>query len=339
MTATKNTHTTIIIYTSPNLRDWDAASTFTAHDLGILNQGFEYPSLLSIPRINSTGAENLNHPTVPGGTLKYMNDYIFIASSNQNHSPLNDDSGSRTRYIPGTFNGTHFHATEDTTTNRFVDFGPDNYATQFFFGLTESHPIVSLGLITNPHHHNTILTLPRENNLIYDPTENDLSYFSHPFNLSSLHTTTLATLTTSNISNYHITSPTPTLLDLTLEMQPPTDAPIEFNIDFLLTSPSSSTPGGPILCTAIFRTWDADFGCDRSLARSRNEEEEEVEGVWNDRMAARAVRLLLPFHNPAVRRWGVHVVLDGSVVEVFLNGGGLGLGVWVCLVMGRGLVR
>jgi beta-fructofuranosidase len=317
------TFTTIGIFTSPNLIDWVAASEFTNQDLVDVGHGFEYPNLVPIPRINSTGAKIPNHPTVPGGTIKDFGDYILLSSSSRG-SPLN--GGSITRYFPGKFNGTHFESTNDRT-DRFIDFGPDNYASQFFFGLPRGVPVVSLAMASNLRYNTSspaghglgqtsIFTGPREGYLIHGPSEGDLSYFSHPVGLDSLRGEILASFSAGELldRSVYYSSSEAVLVEATFEMQPPDDGTVELNLDFIFRSSKSS---GQILCTTIFRTWTADFGCDRSQAISKWL----IDNSLLNQMSARQVLPLLPFHNPAVRRWEIQAIMDRSILEVYVNKG------------------
>jgi beta-fructofuranosidase len=323
MTAAKATSTAITIYTSPNLIEWAVASEFTNQGLAAATHGFEFPNLVSIPRISSTGAENPNWPTVPGGIVQYFGDYIILSSSNRG-SPLN--GGSITRYFPGKFNGTHFQPI-DNRSDRFIDFGPDNYASQFFFGLPEEAPVVSVGLATNLFYTTSLpagrgsfqastFTIPRESYLIHGPNEGDLSYFSRPVSLDSLRSGTLANFSAQNLSDASVfyNSSEAVIVEARFEMQPPDDEDVELNVDFIFRSSKSS---GHILCTTVFRTWAADFGCDRSQASLNGS----IDDSLLNQMSTHQFRPLLPFHNPAIRRWVVQVIVDRSILEVFLNNG------------------
>lgn len=323
MTAAKATGSAIGIYTSPNLIEWVVGSEITNQDFAIASHGFEFPNLVSIPRISSTGAETPNHPTVPGGKIKYFGDYMLLISSNSG-SPLN--GGSITRYFPGKFNGTHFQAI-DNRTDRFIDFGPDNYASQFFFGLPEELPVVSIGLAINLCYTTSLsagresfqtstFTIPREGYLIHDPGEGDLSYFTRPASFDSLRGSILANFSAQNLSHFSVfyNNSKALLVEARFDMQPPDDENVELNVDFIFRSSNSS---GHVLCTIIFRTWTADFACDRSQASSNGS----INYSLLNQMSARQVRPLLPFHNPAVRRWEVQFIMDRSILEVFLNNG------------------
>jgi beta-fructofuranosidase len=380
MVVAKATSTTIHIYTSPNLIDWTAASTFSNKDLVSANHSLEYPSLIPIPRLNSTGAKVPNLPTVPGGTILDFGDYILVTSSRRG-SPLNE--GSVTRYFPGTFNGTHFEPLNEYT-DRVIDFGPDNYGTQFFSGLPLGVPVVGIGLAANLLDHDTtsratssptgyelgqtrtsIFTGPREAYLINGPGEGDLSLFTRPVALEELRGETIANFSIAGSSPSKSTSKTEpkaqqahyqsqlsylgsdrslssapqiffnasdaVLIEAHFEMQPPDDEMVEINVDFVFTSSTSgSKPNSQILCTIIFRTFTADVGCARILSLShpfshstsipRSPSNDNDDSRLNQ-MSATHVRPLLPFHNPAVRRWEVHAILDQSILEVYLNGG------------------
>jgi len=323
MTVAKAAITAVGIYTSPNFIDWVAASDFTNKDLVDAGHGFEYPNLVPIPRINSTGARNPNLPTVPGGTIQDFGDYILLSSSRRG-SPLN--GGSVTRYFPGKFNGTHFESINNRT-DRLIDFGPDNYGSQFFFGLPHGAPVVSLGLASNLRYttssptsyglgQTSTFTGPREGYLIHGPGEGDLSFFSRPVDLDSLRGEILANFSAQQLPDRSVfyNDSEAVLVEARFEMQPPNDEIVELNVDFVFRSSNSPEQ---IFCTIVFRTWTADFGCDRSQAISNWS----TDNSLLNQMSARQVRPLLPFHNPAVRRWEVQAIMDRSILEVFLNGG------------------
>jgi beta-fructofuranosidase len=323
MTVAQPMSASIGIFTSPNLLDWTAASNFTHQRLAEVGHGFEFPSLVPIPRLNSTGAREPNWPIDPGGTVKDYGDYILVTSFS-NGSPLN--GGSITRYFPGQFNGTFFHPMNHRI-DRFIDIGPDNYGNQFFSGLPDGDSIVSLGLASNlgdlrsltPACRSdrwSILTGPRECYLIHGPGEGDLAYYSRPVGLSALLGETIATLSAEEISGHsvHYNRSEAVLIEARVEMQPPDDEDVEVNLDFIFESSKSL---GKVACTAIFRTWAADFGCARRHALTHRS----TDSLLLDQMSARQIRPLLPFHNPAVRRWQVQAVVDRSILEVYFNEG------------------
>jgi beta-fructofuranosidase len=311
MTVAKAAYTVVGIYTSPNFIDWVAASDFTIKDLVDAAHGFENPNLVPIPRINSTGARNPNLPKVPGGTIQDFGEYILPISSRQG-SPLN--GGSVTRSFPGKFNGTHFESNNNRT-DRSIDFGPDNYATQFSFDFPRGTPVVGLGLASNLRYTTSsptgyglrpksTFTGPREGYLIHGAGEGDLSLFSRPFNLDSLRGETLANFSAQHLPDRSIlhNGSEAVLVEARFEMQPPDDELVELNVDFMFRSSNSPEQ---IFCTTVFQTWTADFGCDRSQAISNWS----IDNSLLNQMTARQIQPLLPFHNPAVRRWEVQAII------------------------------
>ncbi|KAH9926332.1 glycoside hydrolase family 32 protein [Epithele typhae] len=95
---------TIGFYTSPNLKSWTHASNFTDP---------------AIPGPN-TSAQTCSGALLPG----HANMYLLQISTN------GAPGGSLTHYIPGTFDGTTFVALAPAAP---IDFAQDNYAGQFFF--------------------------------------------------------------------------------------------------------------------------------------------------------------------------------------------------------------
>ncbi|KAL1670828.1 glycoside hydrolase family 32 protein [Schizophyllum commune] len=112
------------IFTSPDLIHWTHASNFTHH--GLLGLQYECPNLVKIP--------------VEGSDEEM---YLLTISLNPG-APL---GGSVTEYFPGTFNGTHFTPVDGAA--RLADFGKDNYAGQFFYGVPEDEHPVSIAWASN----------------------------------------------------------------------------------------------------------------------------------------------------------------------------------------------
>lgn len=115
---------TVGIYTSPNLRDWIHASNFSHH--GLLGLQYECPNLVQMP--------------IEGSNDMY---YLLQISINPG-APL---GGSISQYFPGFFNGTHFTAVDGAA--RINDFGKDNYAGQFFYGVPGTEKQVSIAWASN----------------------------------------------------------------------------------------------------------------------------------------------------------------------------------------------
>lgn len=99
-------------YTSDDLKTWTFASNFTRG--GLLGNQYECPNLVQVPVKNTDGSD--------GGEM-----WVLVVSINPG-GPL---GGSTTEYFPGTFNGTHFEPVDGAI--RFADWMKDDYAGQFFW--------------------------------------------------------------------------------------------------------------------------------------------------------------------------------------------------------------
>jgi beta-fructofuranosidase len=128
---------TIGIYTSDNLTNWTHASNFSHH--GLLGLQYECPNMVEIPM------EGSSDPM-----------YVLLISINPG-APL---GGSIMQYFPGTFNGTHFTAVDAAA--RIADFGKDNYAGQFFYGIPGTDPQISIAWASNWQYTNLVPTGPQE---------------------------------------------------------------------------------------------------------------------------------------------------------------------------------
>lgn len=115
---------TIGIYTSPNLKEWSHASNFSHH--GLLGIQYECPNMVTMP-------------------MEGSNDLMYLLAISIN--PGAPVGGSITQYFPGSFNGTHFEAVDGAA--RIADFGKDNYAGQFFYGIPDGEKQVSIGWASN----------------------------------------------------------------------------------------------------------------------------------------------------------------------------------------------
>jgi beta-fructofuranosidase len=137
---------TIGIYTSPNLTSWEHVSNFSYH--GILGLQYECPNMVPIPYLDADGS------------LISDEMYLMYISINPG-APL---GGSIGEYFPGTFNGTHFTAVDSAA--RIADFGKDNYAAQFFYEVGESGADVrgrkSVAWASNWQYTNNVPSGPRE---------------------------------------------------------------------------------------------------------------------------------------------------------------------------------
>ncbi|KAJ4176999.1 Invertase [Fusarium falciforme] len=145
---------TIGIFTSPNLKEWTAASNFSHH--GLLGLQYECPNMIPIPYLDEEGER--------------QDGMWLMAISINPGAPL---GGSITEYHPGTFNGTHFEAVDAAA--RIADFGKDNYAGQWFYGLSDDELPVSMAWASNWQYTGVVptgnegwrsaMSLPRKNYL------------------------------------------------------------------------------------------------------------------------------------------------------------------------------
>ncbi|EMT67142.1 Invertase 2 [Fusarium odoratissimum] len=142
------------IFESDNLKDWTPTSNFSHH--GLLGLQYECPNMIPMPYVDEEG--------------KKQDDMWLMAISINPGAPL---GGSITEYFPGTFNGTHFEAVDAAA--RIADFGKDNYAGQWFYGLSEDELPVSIAWASNWQYTSVVptgdegwrsaMSLPRENYL------------------------------------------------------------------------------------------------------------------------------------------------------------------------------
>ena len=164
---------TVGIYTSPNMLNWTHASNFSHH--GLLGTQYECPNLVEMPLEGGGGAE----------TIWLM--YISI----QPGAPL---GGSIGQYFIGMFNGTHYETLDNVA--RIADWGKDNYASQFFYGIPGSQRQVSVAWASNWQYCNYVPTGPAEGwqsamslprvNYVRNATRTGYTLVSLPYGLEAL---------------------------------------------------------------------------------------------------------------------------------------------------------
>ncbi|KAI8577779.1 hypothetical protein K450DRAFT_177360 [Umbelopsis ramanniana AG] len=165
------TQFSVVFYTSSDLKNWKKASTFSHH--GWLGNQFECPNLVEVPVHNSQQQNS--------GETKW----VLVVSVN----PGAPQGGSFTQFFPGEFDGTDFTPEDDAA--RWVDFGKDNYAMQFFYG-TENKTL-GLGWASNWQYTNIVptspwrsaMTLPRQYALWNDPVLS-WQFISNPTDMSTI---------------------------------------------------------------------------------------------------------------------------------------------------------
>lgn len=139
---------TISIYSSPNLKDWKFESEF-GEDVGSHDGVWECPDLFEL------SIENSNEKK-----------WVLIVSIGDNPQL---DSGSRTQYFVGSFDGNKFVPEHDEI--KWLDHGKDNYAGVSFSDIPkEDGRRIYLGWMSNWRYANEVptegwrsqMTLPRE---------------------------------------------------------------------------------------------------------------------------------------------------------------------------------
>lgn len=128
---------TVGIFTSPDLKTWTHASNFTTQ--GWIGIQWECPNLVEIP-------------------VQGSNEMLYLMQVSMNPgSPL---GGSVSQYFPGTFDGMTFTPVDNGA--RFTDFGKDNYAGQFFYGLPQGSMPIQMAWASNWEYSQVVPTGQRE---------------------------------------------------------------------------------------------------------------------------------------------------------------------------------
>ncbi|KAL8823844.1 MAG: hypothetical protein Q9191_005501 [Dirinaria sp. TL-2023a] len=298
------------IYTSPNLKNWTHASNFSHH--GLLGLQYECPNLVPIPMLsNASIADPLN----PSNFASTGSMYLLAISINPG-APL---GGSITQYFPGTFNGTVFTPVDSAA--RIADFGKDNYAGQWFYGIPPTEPQISIGWASSWQYaqvvptgqlegFRSVMSLPRQN-VLANTTRGPYQLVSFPFDLTPLYTTSagssLANSTAANSSllyDYSTTVPSGALyFSLNATGIPAVNASGTANFTFLSSVSGESLRGG------FFFGGDTPFWIDRGYIR----------GFDNPFLTDKfSVTNLI---DPNTHTFRLDVVIDRSILEVFLDGG------------------
>lgn len=295
------------IYTSPNLKEWTHASNFTKH--GLLGLQYECPNLVEVPMLtNASLADSLNPSNFESTSM-----WLLAISINPG-APL---GGSITEYFPGNFNGTHFVPVDAAA--RIADFGKDNYAGQWFYGIPPSEPQISIAWASNWQYSQQVPTGPLEGfrsamslprlNVLANTTRGPYTLVSLPYDLSPLYTTetSLANTTTANSSilyDYGSSVPSGALtFSMNITNIPLANATGTANFTFLSSVTGESVRGG------FFLGGDTPFWIDRG----------HINGYDNPFFTDKfSVTNLI---DPDTRTTRILVVIDRSILEVFLDNG------------------
>jgi beta-fructofuranosidase len=307
----------IAFYTSQNLLHWTAASIFRNPYLDGTGTSFECPNLVSVPYASHSMQKERHQP-------KPQDSWVLLVSSGSG-SPLN--GGSVTRYFPGSFNGTHFYSIDDRA-DRLIDFGPDNYASQFFYGTPEGSPLLSLGWASNLAYCGDTPTGPREGwrgvltalrTCALAITETgDVLFASPPVGLDKLQRKTIL----PNVSLQDEKKVTasfgkgrrPGALLLEAQFEVLKHAKITSSktplFEFYLFS---STSHEEVACHIDFQVNDTRFLCNRRKAQED----------WNfpDSLLTMSLPNVEVLKGDTLRKGGLQVVVDRSILEAYVNGG------------------
>ncbi|KAI9840259.1 MAG: hypothetical protein M1838_004142 [Thelocarpon superellum] len=280
---------TIGIWTSPNLTDWTHASNFT--HAGLLGLQYECPNLVSMPM---------------NGTDEPM--WVLAISIN----PGAPQGGSITTYFPGDFNGTHFAPVDGAA--RITDYGKDNYAGQFFFGIPEGQDAVSIAWASNWQYSQLVPTGPLENwrSAMALPRTNSLANISRlgydliskPYKLETLFDKPLVQNDSfangSQLVDY-TQAPWGTIyFQMNVTGIPAANQTGTANFTFLSSTSQESLSGGFFI--------GGDFWINRGRINGFDNP------FFTDKFSI--TNLIAPSGD-----WSMEGVIDQSILEVFLNGG------------------
>ena len=298
---------TIGIFTSPDLKTWTHASNFT--HAGLLGLQYECPNLVSMPTLLNASLSSTNF-----GSERM---YVLLISINPG-APL---GGSITQYFPGAFNGTHFVAVDAAA--RIADFGKDNYAGQFFANTPDSEPALSIAWASNWQYSQIVPTGPSENfrsamtlprmNVMANITRVGWDLISLPYSLGGLYSTPEPLAANTSLGNgsllldYGASVPSGALyLSVNITSIPPaSNVTGSANFTFLSSATGESLRGGFFLAGQN----QYDFFLDRGNLRGFDNP------FFTDKFSVNN-----PV-DPDTGTWRLEVVIDRSLLEVFLDGG------------------
>lgn len=237
--------------------------------------------------------------------------YVLAISINPG-APL---GGSITEYFPGNFNGTHFTPVDDGA--RIADFGKDNYAGQFFYGIPSTSPQVSIAWASNWQYSQIVPTGPLENyrssmslprqNVLANTARGPYTLVSLPYDLSPLYTSksSLANTTTPNASllyDYSSTVPSGALyFSIVVSDIPLADTTGTANFTFLSSVTGESIRGG------FYLGGDTPFFINRGYIRGFDNP------FFTDKFSTNI--------NTETQAFKLEGVIDRSILEVFLDNG------------------
>lgn len=287
------------IFSSPDLQSWKAESNFTLY--GLTGLQYECPNMVEV---------RVEDP--PEGAPESM--WVMLISINPG-APL---GGSITEYFLGSFNGTHFEASDSSV--RLTDFAKDNYAGQFFYGTPSSNDQITMNWASNWQYTNVVPTAGREvgdgfrsvmtvprGHYIKNLTRFGPSLISYPYNIMSIMESELAF--NSSLGNGTVLIDYSTVESGALYF--------EANITGLTTSDSldgslnftfSSAGSGEAVSGGTFLS-SGDVWLDRGRTNGFQSP------YFNEKFSATGL------YNEADGAWRLSGIIDRSIIELYLNGG------------------
>lgn len=282
------------IFTSPDLIDWTPTSNFSYH--GLIGHQYECPNMIRMPYIDQSGE-------------KQDDMWLMYISIN----PGAPYGGSIGQYFPGTFNGTHFEAVDAAT--RIADFGKDNYAGQWFYGTDADELPVSIAWASNWQYTNEVptadekwrgaMSLPRKNYLT-KVERIGWKMVSEPYDMDPVLGDVLASNNSLGNSNLTVdfSNVDSNAVYIEANLTAPNDGGTlsEGVLRFDFTSPESgeSVYGG-------YHLGRGAFFINRGGAIGFEDE------LFTEKFSVDLI--------PSEKEWTMRVVMDRSMLEVFINNG------------------
>ncbi|KAF1984317.1 glycoside hydrolase family 32 protein [Aulographum hederae CBS 113979] len=280
---------TISIWTSPNLREWTFASNFSHH--GLLGLQYECPNLVQIPMNGS------DDPM-----------YILYISINPG-APL---GGSVGQYFPGHFNGTHFTPVDSAA--RIADFGKDNYAGQFFYGVPGTQHQISIAWASNWQYTNLVptasegwrsaMSAPRRNYLANVTDRIPYQLISEPYEVQSMFSEELAF--NDSLANGSVFVDYSVLQSGALYFEANVTGLTETSLTGTLNFTLSSVISGEVL------RGGTTIGGDTWLDRGKTSGFDNV--YFTDKFSVTGLY-------DGAGEWRISGIIDRTIIELFVNGG------------------
>lgn len=278
----------IEFYTSQNLIDWTPVSNFS--HAGLLGIQYECPNLVPIPM------EGADEPM-----------YLLYLSINPG-APL---GGSVGQYFPGTFNGTHFTAVDAAA--RIADFGKDNYAGQFFYGVPGNEPQVQIAWASNWQYTQVVptdvenfrsqMSLPRSAYL-KNVTSIGYTLVSYPYNIQAIFDRELAYNehlgNTSILLDYSDVASGALYFEANITGLESSNLAGTVNFTFSSSVSGEYVTGGTFIGSTLWVDRGHTYGFDNPYFTDKFS----VNGVYGDEGT-----------------WSMSGVIDRTIIENFLNGG------------------